>query len=90
MPNPTDDRGIVLFTAVIPAIFPILQHTDAAQTCAAAPRATAARIESMCRELGRKLLLSSDFVKAGGIAAQSLGAFTLKGVGAEQEIFVPI
>ena len=49
-----------------------------------------ARIESMCRELGRNLLLSSDFVKTGGIAAQSLGAFTLKGVGAEQEIFAPI
>ena len=30
-----------------------------------------ARIESMCRQLGRPLLLSSDFVKAGGIAAQS-------------------
>jgi adenylate cyclase len=48
-----------------------------------------ARIESMCRQLGRQLLLSSDFVKAGAIAAQSLGAFSLKGVGAEQEIFAP-
>src|ERR1700726_636680 len=34
-----------------------------------------ARIESMCRELGRQLLLSSDFVKAGGIAAKSVGTF---------------
>ncbi len=49
-----------------------------------------ARIESMCRELGRQLLLSSDFVKAGGIAAKSVGTFSLKGVGADQEIFVPM
>jgi adenylate cyclase len=47
-----------------------------------------ARIESMCRELGRQLLLSSEFVKAGGIAAKSVGTFALKGVGADQEIFV--
>jgi adenylate cyclase len=49
-----------------------------------------ARIESMCRELGRALLLSSEIVKAGDIAAESFGAFSLKGVGAEQEIFVPV
>jgi len=49
-----------------------------------------ARIESMCRQLGRQLLLSADFVEAGGIAARSLGAFSLKGVGADQEIFAPI
>jgi adenylate cyclase len=49
-----------------------------------------ARIESMCRELGRQLLLSSDFVRTGGIAAQSVGTFSLKGVSADQEIFVPI
>jgi adenylate cyclase len=49
-----------------------------------------ARIESMCRQLGRQLLLSSDFVKAGAIAAESLGAFSLKGVGVEQQIFAPI
>jgi len=48
-----------------------------------------ARIESMCRQLGRPLLLSSEFVRAGGISAQSLGVFPLKGVGAEQEIFAP-
>src|ERR1700676_1182038 len=46
-----------------------------------------ARIESMCRQLGRPLLLSADFVKAGAINAESLGAFSLKGVAAEQEIF---
>ena len=49
-----------------------------------------ARIESMCRQLGRQLLLSSDFVRAGGVAAQSVGTFSLKGVGADQEIFAPI
>jgi adenylate cyclase len=49
-----------------------------------------ARIESLCRQLGRPFLLSSDFVGAAQISAQSLGAFELKGVGVEQEIFVPI
>jgi adenylate cyclase len=44
----------------------------------------------MCRQLGRPLLLSSDFVKAGAINAESLGAFSLKGVAAEQEIFAPL
>ena len=48
-----------------------------------------ARIESMCRQLGCQLLLSADFVEAGKIAARSLGAFSLKGVGADQEIFAP-
>jgi adenylate cyclase len=48
-----------------------------------------ARIESMCRQLGRSLLLSAGFVSAGGVAAQSLGSFALKGVALEQEIFVP-
>jgi len=46
-----------------------------------------ARIESMCPQLSRSLLLSADFVRAAGIFAQSLGAFPLKGVGHEQEIF---
>jgi adenylate cyclase len=46
-----------------------------------------ARIESMCKQLGRSLLLSADFVRASGIAAESMGAFGLKGVGVEQEIF---
>ena len=48
-----------------------------------------ARIESMCRTLGRQLLLSSEFVKLSGVGAQSLGSFSLKGVAAKQEIFVP-
>ena len=48
-----------------------------------------ARIESMCGQLGRPLLLSSDFVAAGRISADSLGAFALRGIGVEHEIFVP-
>jgi adenylate cyclase len=48
-----------------------------------------ARIESLCRQLGRQLLLSSNFVEASGISATSLGRFALKGVGSEQEISVP-
>ncbi len=48
-----------------------------------------ARVESMCRQLGRPLLLSSDFVDAGHLTATSLGRFPLKGVAAAQEIFVP-
>ncbi|WP_298252603.1 adenylate/guanylate cyclase domain-containing protein [Bradyrhizobium sp.] len=48
-----------------------------------------ARIESMCRQLSRSLLLSSDFVATGGIAAKSLGRHPLKGVAADQEIFEP-
>jgi adenylate cyclase len=39
--------------------------------------------------IGTTLLLSSDFVGAGKIPATSLGAFSLKGVGVDQEIFVP-
>jgi adenylate cyclase len=44
----------------------------------------------LCRELGRQLLLSADFVRVAGIAARSLGRFSLKGVGADQEIFAPL
>ena len=48
-----------------------------------------ARIESLCRQLGRPLLLSSDFAGACGSPTQSVGRFPLKGVAFEQEIFVP-
>lgn len=48
-----------------------------------------ARIESMCRQLGQSLLLSSDFVATGRVAAKSLGRHPLKGVAADQEIFAP-
>lgn len=46
-----------------------------------------ARIESMCKDLDRSLLLSADFVRASGIAAAPLGEFALKGVGARQPIY---
>lgn len=47
-----------------------------------------ARLEGLCRDIGRKPLLSDDFVAASGMPAQSLGVFALKGVGAQREVFV--
>jgi hypothetical protein len=44
----------------------------------------------MCRTLERQLLLSSEFVRSGGMAAQSLGEFALKGIAERQELFVPM
>lgn len=46
-----------------------------------------ARIESMCKELDRSLLLSEDFVRTSAVMADPLGEFSLKGVGAKQRIF---
>jgi adenylate cyclase len=46
-----------------------------------------ARIESMCKDLDRSLLLSAEFVRASGIEAHLLGEFVLKGVGATQHIY---
>ena len=48
-----------------------------------------ARIESLCRDLGRSLLLSADFVRTSGIVADPLGEFALKGVGEKQQVFAP-
>jgi adenylate cyclase len=48
-----------------------------------------ARIESMCKDLDRSLLLSAEFVRASGIEAHLLGEFVLKGVGATQHIYAP-
>ena len=48
-----------------------------------------ARIESLCKETGHSLLLSSDFVSLSGVPARSVGAFRLKGVGEEQQVFAP-
>ena len=50
----------------------------------------AARIKSMCRQLGQQLLLSSESVKVAGTSARSFGRHALKGVGADQEIFGPV
>ena len=49
----------------------------------------AARIEGLCRDLGRPVLLSADFVAASGLAAEHIGAFSLKGLSASQEIYAP-
>ena len=46
-----------------------------------------ARIESMCKDLDRSLLLSADFVRASGIEAAPLGEYVLKGVGARQPLY---
>jgi adenylate cyclase len=48
-----------------------------------------ARIESLCGELHRQLLLSADFVIAAGIAAEEVGEFALDGVAARQRVFAP-
>jgi len=49
-----------------------------------------ARIESMCRQLDERLLLSADFLGTGAMPSTSLGRFSLKGVGADQELFKAI
>lgn len=49
----------------------------------------AARIEGLCGELGRAVLLSDDFVAASGAPAERVGAFALKGVGARQAVYAP-
>jgi adenylate cyclase len=48
-----------------------------------------ARIESLCRDLERSLLMSEDFVRIGGFTADLVGEFVLKGVGAKQHVFAP-
>src|SRR5262245_8456599 len=48
-----------------------------------------ARIEALCSQLRQQLLLSADFVTAGGVAAREVGEFALDGVAAKQRIFVP-
>jgi adenylate cyclase len=50
----------------------------------------AARIEGLCRDLGRSVLLSKGFVDASGVAAEPLGAFSLKGLSGEQQIYAPL
>jgi adenylate cyclase len=50
----------------------------------------AARMEKLCDALGRDLVVSSQFVAAGGSCGgrlESLGSFTLRGVGESKEIF---
>ncbi len=47
------------------------------------------RIEGLCRDLGRQVLLSRDFVAAAGLDAQHLGAFALKGLASPEDIYAP-
>ncbi len=49
----------------------------------------AARIEGLCGELGRPVLLSEGFVTASGVAAEPLGAFSLKGLNTPQPVYAP-
>jgi hypothetical protein len=41
----------------------------------------------MCKSLERSPLLSEEFVRASGVAAEFLGEFSLKGVTEKQTIF---
>lgn len=47
----------------------------------------AARIESLCKTLRKSVLVSEDFVRLSGIELVSLGRHSLRGVGAEKELF---
>ncbi|HEX8011549.1 MAG TPA: adenylate/guanylate cyclase domain-containing protein [Casimicrobiaceae bacterium] len=50
----------------------------------------AARIERLCRELGRALLLSEAFVSAARVAVEPMGRFPLKGMAAPQTVSAPL
>jgi adenylate cyclase len=45
------------------------------------------RLESMCKSLDRSPLVSEEFVRTSGVAAEFLGEFSLKGVTEKQTIF---
>ena len=49
-----------------------------------------ARIERLCRELGRTLLLSEAFVSAAAIAVEPVGRFPLKGIAEPQTVSAPL
>lgn len=49
----------------------------------------AARIEGLCRDLGRPVLLSADFVAASGLELEPLGTFSLKGLSEPQQVYAP-
>jgi adenylate cyclase len=50
----------------------------------------AVRIERLCRELERILLLSEGFVAAARVAIEPLGRFSLKGIAAPQTVSAPL
>jgi adenylate cyclase len=47
----------------------------------------AARLEGLCHQLGRRPLMSQEFVAASGVRARELGEFALKGVSAARAVF---
>ena len=49
----------------------------------------AARIEGLCRDLERPVLLSADFVAASGLEIEPLGVFSLKGLSEPQHVYAP-
>lgn len=49
----------------------------------------ASRVEALCATLGEPLLLSADFVAESGVACNALGSYALKGIQAEQTVYVP-
>jgi adenylate cyclase len=48
-----------------------------------------ARLQGLCGQLGRALLLSHDFVRASGSTADAVGAYRLKGIGTSQTVYAP-
>jgi len=48
-----------------------------------------ARIQGLCGELRRPLLVSEAFVRSSGVPFEAVGAFSLKGFGATQSVFAP-
>ena len=49
----------------------------------------AARIEGLAGELGRRILVSSEFVAIHGGAFDHVGEFALKGLSGERAVFAP-
>ena len=49
----------------------------------------AARIEGLCRDLNRPVLMSANFAAASGLTFQAVGTFALKGLTEAQQIFAP-
>ena len=49
----------------------------------------AARIEGLCRKLGREILVTSDFARLNGGSFESLGCFELKGIAEPVEVLSP-
>jgi adenylate cyclase len=50
----------------------------------------ATRIEGLCRQLGRSILLSEAFVSAARLAVEPVGRFALKGVAEQETVSAPL